>query len=157
MGLRTIYPFDQLQVIAVASKNTFQRSRAPRQPPARALPAFRSASRSQALTAYWSLCLLPLSWREFDGQRRPHRSPLAGSSHSWVQAGSARRVGAIRVECGRGQQRSVVIGAHASLACTMLVVISSEFSYDLVRRGSGPSGEMLTFFFLCRFEEISTS
>ena len=47
MGPRTIYPFEQLQVIALALKNTFQRSRAPRQPPARALPAFRSASRSQ--------------------------------------------------------------------------------------------------------------
>ena len=47
MGPRTIYPFEQLQVIALAFKNTFQRSRAPRQPPARALPAFRSASRSQ--------------------------------------------------------------------------------------------------------------
>ena len=61
MRPETISPFEQLLVSALALMSTFPRTRAPRQPPACALPAFRSVSRSHALTVYWSPCLLPHS------------------------------------------------------------------------------------------------
>ena len=63
-GAWTIYPNAQLHAFELGFKSTRQRYRALHQPPTRALPAFRSASRSRALTVYWSrACCLTVGRR----------------------------------------------------------------------------------------------
>ena len=66
----------------------------------------------------------------------------------------------LRTSFGPGRDRRACI---ACMHYCMHVVISSEFSYDLVRRGNGPGGQMSTQRrtvhkeHYCRFEEISAS